>query len=167
MADRARLLPRSTVTRVAEVLGLASVPEGPVATDELESLIETVALVLDHRRRADEVVENFPATASRAFPGLRLSSPAEKPWTRIDVTYDGETAGLLLGRREDGGNFDRLFTRLEDITGGELVTYGLQSYEGTDGYAYVLLHEDAWDELRDALGEDFDEIFIGGYGHEG
>ncbi len=166
MADRARLLLGSTVTRVVEVLGLANVPEEPVSFEQLENLIETVALILDHRSSADEVVRNFPATARRAFPELRLSSPAGDPCTKIEVAYDGETSALRLRGRDDGEQFDRLLARLEDITGGELITYGLRSYEGTDSYAYVLLHEDAWDELRDSLADDFDEIFVGGYARD-
>lgn len=133
------------------------------ASADLVSILEEKALILDHRSSADELVTGFPDEACAALAGFRIGSFESDPFHRVRLEYDGEAEVVRLGRREEGSPFDRVFARIEDLTGGQLVTYGLHAYLGTDSYAYIVLHEARWEELRDALGHRFDDVFVGDY----
>ena len=90
-----------------------------------------------------------------------MESSEVEPWKRVRIVCGGEDVLVHLGKKDAGSPFDRIFARIEDVTGGELVTYGLASYRESDSYAYLVLHERSWDAVRDALGDCFDEFFVG------
>lgn len=129
----------------------------------LLSILEEKALILDHRSSADELVKGFPDDACAAVAGFRIGSFEGDPFHRVRLEYQGEEEVVRLGRREEGSPFDRVFAKIEDLTGGQLTTFGLHAYLGTDSYAYIVLHEDRWEEIREALGDRFDDVFIGDY----
>ena len=106
------------------------------ASADLVSILEEKALILDHRSSADELVTGFPDEACAALAGFRIGSFESDPFHRVRLEYDGEAEVVRLGRREEGSPFDRV---------------------------EVVLHEARWEELRDALGHRFDDVFVGDY----
>ncbi len=158
-----KVLSEEAVDVVRRTLGLD--PDRPMeeTVEGLVSVLEEEALVLDHRSSAEELVKGFPAVARAAFPDLRVESPERDPSAGVHLAYEGQDEVVRLGQQDEGSPFDAVFARIEEMTGGELVTLGLEAYVGTDSYAYIVLHEDRWEDLRDALGEDFDDLFVGDY----
>ena len=161
--DMAERFASAVLESVARVVG-GNWEQGVDGTlEDMQDLLQNAALILDHRSSADELVQNFPQTALSTVAGLRVESPEVEPWKRVRIVCGGEDVHVHLGKKDAGSPFDRIFARIEDVTGGELVTYGLASYRESDSYAYLVLHERSWDAVRDALGDCFDEFFVGDF----